>query len=114
MTIALRSKNKLHFINDALPQSPDEDRNSIGWDRCNAMIMSWLNNSVEYEISQNVVWMETTSGTWKELKDCFYHGDVFRISEIQEEICTLKQGDCSISSYYTKLQKYCFIVKQFF
>ncbi|GAU33267.1 hypothetical protein TSUD_279410 [Trifolium subterraneum] len=37
--------------------------------------------------------------------DRYYQGDVFRISDIQEEICTLKQGDSSISSYYTKLKK---------
>lgn len=40
----------------------------------------------------------------KELKDLFYHCDVFKISDIQEEMCTRKQGDCSISSYYTKLK----------
>lgn len=32
-------------------------------------------------------------------------GDVFRIADIQEDVCTLKQGNCSISSYYTKLKK---------
>ncbi|XP_045809533.1 uncharacterized protein LOC123903894 [Trifolium pratense] len=34
-----------------------------------------------------------------------YQGDVFRISDIQEEIYTLKQGDCTISAYYTKVKK---------
>lgn len=102
--MSLRSKNKLHFINGALLRPPDEDRDSIAWDRCNTMIMPWLNNSVESEISQSILWMETTSGIWKELKDRFYHGDVLRISEFQEEIFTIMQGDCSISSYYTKLK----------
>ncbi|MCI25731.1 flavonol sulfotransferase-like protein [Trifolium medium] len=36
--------------------------------------------------------MDTASKIWKELKDQFYQGDVFRISDIQEEIYTLKQG----------------------
>jgi hypothetical protein len=49
--------------------------------------------------------MEITSNILKELKDQFYHGDMFRISDIQEEICTLEQGDSSISSYYTKLKR---------
>jgi hypothetical protein len=67
--------------------------------------MSWLLNSVEAEIAQSILWMDNASEIWTELKDRFYQGDVFRISDIQEEICTLKQGDSSISSYYTKLKK---------
>jgi hypothetical protein len=35
----------------------------------------------------------------------FYQGDVFRISNIQEEIYTLKQGDNFVSAYYTKMKK---------
>ena len=93
MTMVLRSKNKLHFINGSLPRPPDEDRESIPWDRRNTMIMSWLNNSVDSEISQSILRMEITSNILKELKDQFYHGDVFRISDIQEEMCTLKKGD---------------------
>ncbi|PNX99458.1 hypothetical protein L195_g022723 [Trifolium pratense] len=39
MTMALRSKHKLHFVNGALPRPHDDDRDSIAWDRCNTMIM---------------------------------------------------------------------------
>ncbi|GAU28547.1 hypothetical protein TSUD_268860 [Trifolium subterraneum] len=105
MTVALRSKNKLHFINGSLPRPLDEDRDSIAWDRCNTMVMSWLSNAVEPEISQSILWIDTASEIWKELKDRFYQGDVFRISDIQEEIYTLKQGDSTISTYYTKMKK---------
>lgn len=41
----------------------------------------------------------------KSSKIGFYQGDIFRISDIQEEIYTLKQGDSSISSYYIKMKK---------
>ena len=51
------------------------------------------------------MWIDTTSEIWKEHKEHFYQGDVFRIYDIQEEIYTLKQGDFSISFYYTKLKK---------
>ncbi|XP_050877662.1 uncharacterized protein LOC127081454 [Lathyrus oleraceus] len=104
MAMALRSKNKLHFINGVLPRPSDLDPNSIAWDRCNTMIMSWIKNAVEVEIAQSILWMENAADMWNELKERFYQGDVFRISDIQEEICTLKQGDASVSSYYTKLK----------
>lgn len=106
MTMTLRSKNKLHFINDSLPQPLDEEHDSFAWDRCNIMIMPWLHNSVELEIAQSVLWMGTAPGIWNELMDHFYQGDVFRILDLQEEICNLKQGDSSISSYCTKFRNY--------
>lgn len=59
MTMALRSKNKLNFINGSLPRPLDEDCYSIAYDRCNTMIMSWLNNSVKPEYSQRISWMES-------------------------------------------------------
>ncbi|GAU43620.1 hypothetical protein TSUD_185130 [Trifolium subterraneum] len=92
VTVALKSKHKLHFINGALPRPTDEDRDSITWDRCNTMVISWLSNSVEPEIAQSVLWMDTATEIWKELKDRFYQGDVFRISDLQEEIYTLRQA----------------------
>ncbi|GAU38555.1 hypothetical protein TSUD_320270 [Trifolium subterraneum] len=105
MTMALKSKNKLRFVNGSLPRPDDEDHDSLAWDRCNTMIMSWISNAVDADISQSVLWMDTASEIWQDLKERFYQGDVFRISDIQEEIYTLKQGDNSISAYYTKMKK---------
>ena len=105
MQVALRSKHKLHFINGALPRPFDDDHDSIAWDRCNTMIMSWLINFVEPEISQSILRMESALDIWNKLKERFYQGDIFRISDLQEEIYTLKQGENSISSYYTKMKK---------
>lgn len=55
MTMALRSKNKLNFINGSLPRPLDEDHDFIVWDKFNTMIMSWLDNSVESEIAKSVL-----------------------------------------------------------
>jgi hypothetical protein len=52
MIIELRSKNKLHFINRSLPRPLDEDHDSLAWNRCNTIIMSWLTNSVDLEFAQ--------------------------------------------------------------
>ncbi|PNX62567.1 flavonol sulfotransferase-like protein, partial [Trifolium pratense] len=64
MTMALRSKNKLHFINGSFPR-PLDDQDTLAWDRCNTMIMSWLNNSVDPEISQSIIWMDLASEIWQ-------------------------------------------------
>lgn len=77
----------------------------FSWDRCNIMIMSWINNSIVLEITQSILWMDTAEEVWKDLKDRFYQGDVFRNSDLQEDIYTTKQGDGSISTYFTKLKR---------
>jgi len=51
--------------------------------------------------------MKTSLEIWKELKERFYQGYIFRISDLQEEIYTLKQGENSFFSYYTKMKKLC-------
>ncbi|MCI17179.1 flavonol sulfotransferase-like protein, partial [Trifolium medium] len=95
----------MHFINGTLPRPDDDDRDSLAWDRCNTMLMSWLNNYVEPEISQSILWLDSALEIWQELKERFYQGDVFHISDLQEEIFSLKQGDSTIFTYYTKLKK---------
>ncbi|MCI88776.1 flavonol sulfotransferase-like protein, partial [Trifolium medium] len=44
MTMALKSKNKLRYVNGTLPRPLDEDHDSLAWDSCSTMIMSWLRN----------------------------------------------------------------------
>ena len=48
--------------------------------------------------------METASDIWITLKKRYYQGDVFCISDLQEEIYLLKQGDTTITIYFTKLK----------
>ncbi|XP_004488072.3 uncharacterized protein [Cicer arietinum] len=69
------------------------------------MLMSWITNSLEREIAQSVMWMESVSEIWAELRERYHQGDAFRISDLQEEIYSLRQGDSSITSYYTKLKQ---------
>lgn len=61
-------------------------------------------HSLEPSTKQSVLWMETANEVWKDLQKRYYQGDIFRISDLQEEIYMYKQGDSSISSYFTHLQ----------
>ncbi|XP_073223424.1 uncharacterized protein [Cicer arietinum] len=51
------------------------------------------------------MWMESVSEIWVELLERYHQGDVFWIFDLQEEIYSLRQGDSSITSYYTKLKQ---------
>jgi hypothetical protein len=61
-------------------------------------------NSVEDSIAQSIVYLENAIDVWNELKEHFSHGDHIRISELQVEIYTLKQGNKTVSEFFTALK----------
>lgn len=57
------------------------------------MVMAWINNSIIPEIAESILYMETAKELWEELKERYHQGDIFQISELQEEIYALRRGD---------------------
>ncbi|XP_061354586.1 uncharacterized protein LOC133299161 [Gastrolobium bilobum] len=96
MSIALLSKNKLGFVDGTIPIPSKKDPIYPAWLRCNAVVLSWIHKSISELIAQSIV--------WKDLKERFSQADVFRISDIQDDIFRLKQGDRSVSEYFTQLK----------
>lgn len=105
IVVALRSKNKIGFLDGTLLRPDESNPLSLAWDRCNTMVMAWITNSVEPDIAQSILWMDTASEIWMELRDRYHQGDIFRISDIQEQLFNLKQGDLTITQFFTNLKK---------
>lgn len=70
----------------------------------NNMVISWTLHSMVPDIAQTILWCDTASEAWDDLKERSYEGDAFRITDIQEEISSIKQGGSSVWEYYTKLK----------
>ncbi|WVZ13411.1 hypothetical protein V8G54_010977 [Vigna mungo] len=85
MVVALETKKKERFIHGTLPCPPITDPLCEAWRRSNRMVMSWLTRSMTPSIKQFVMWMDTASEIWRDLKDCFSHADKFRISDLQDQ-----------------------------
>ncbi|XP_072060346.1 uncharacterized protein [Arachis hypogaea] len=104
MLLALKSKNKLKFIDGSIVKPDELDPLFEAWEKCNTYLVSWITMSLSTEISGSVIWSNNASDLWKELKRRYYQGDKFRVAELQEELFQLRQGDATITAYYTKLQ----------
>ncbi|MED6180141.1 hypothetical protein PIB30_117074 [Stylosanthes scabra] len=104
MMRALKSKNKLGFIDGTVQKPNREDPEFVAWEKCNTFVVSWLNLSLSSDIAQSVAWNELAVDLWEDLKHRYYRGDEFRIAELEEELYAMKQGDLSITTYYTKLK----------
>ncbi|KAL6346392.1 hypothetical protein AAG906_033188 [Vitis piasezkii] len=74
--------------------------------RCNDMVISWLLNSIHPDIANSVIYAKTTIEIWADLQERFSQGNNSRIYQIKRDIVEHRQGQQSISVYYTKLKAF--------
>ncbi|XP_075499923.1 uncharacterized protein LOC142538494 [Primulina tabacum] len=105
MQIALRARNKLIFIDGSCPKpNPGSDR-MLQWERCNAIVLSWIINAVSKEIFSGIVYSSDAAVVWSDLRERFDKVNGSRIFALHREIGCHVQGTCSISAYYSKLRQ---------
>ncbi|XP_019440938.1 PREDICTED: uncharacterized protein LOC109346011 [Lupinus angustifolius] len=104
MRRALSSKNKFKFVNGTIsapsPSTPEYDI----WERCNNMVVSWITRSISQPIAQSIVYIDNARDLWVDLKDRFSKGDYFRTSDLLKELHSMRQGDRTISNYFTEMK----------
>ena len=104
MVTALSAKNKVEFIDGSAPEPLKTDRTYGAWRRCNNMVVSWIVHSVATSIRQSILWMDKAEEIWRDLKSRYSQGDLLRISDLQQEASTMKQGSLSVTEYFTRLR----------
>jgi len=104
MLTALSAKNKIEFVDGSIQKYASNHPLHAAWRRCNNMVVSWLVHSISASIRQSILWMDNARDIWKDLKSRYSQGDLLRISELQQEMASIKQGDQSIIDYFTKLR----------
>ncbi|XP_075490977.1 uncharacterized protein LOC142529351 [Primulina tabacum] len=105
MVIALRAKNKLAFIDGSCSRPAPGANTILQWERCNAIVLSWLMNSVSKEIFGGIVYSTDAAAVWEDLREQFDKVNGSRIFTLHREIGKLVQGNNSISVYYSKLRQ---------
>ncbi|XP_019434297.1 PREDICTED: uncharacterized protein LOC109340973 [Lupinus angustifolius] len=104
MRRALKSKNKYKFVDGTIitPNATDPEFDIS--ECCNTMIVSWITRSLSPQISQSIVYIESAQEFWRDLRERFTNGDYFRLSDILQDLHSMKQGDRSLSSFFTELK----------
>ncbi|XP_019417217.1 PREDICTED: uncharacterized protein LOC109328275 [Lupinus angustifolius] len=72
--MAIESKNKIKFIDGSLTKPSPDDPLHIPWVRCNNMMLSWIQHSIEGSIVKSILWIDNASQVWKNLKDRYSKG----------------------------------------
>ncbi|XP_075473458.1 uncharacterized protein LOC142504488 [Primulina tabacum] len=105
MKIALQAKNKLGFINGTCRKPAANSPTLYQWERCNAVVLSWIFSSVSKEIFCGLVYANDASSVWADLKERFDKICGSRIYAIHRDIVRLSQGTTTISVYFSKLKQ---------
>uniref|UniRef100_A0A3Q7GHU4 Reverse transcriptase Ty1/copia-type domain-containing protein n=1 Tax=Solanum lycopersicum TaxID=4081 RepID=A0A3Q7GHU4_SOLLC len=75
------------------------------WDRCNAIVLGWIMNSVSKGLLSTVIYGSDAHRVWEDLRERFDKVNASRAFFLHKEIVTLSQGTASVSSYFSRLRE---------
>ncbi|XP_019414617.1 PREDICTED: uncharacterized protein LOC109326386 [Lupinus angustifolius] len=104
MKRALLSKNKFKFVNGSIKPPSEVDPEYDTWERCNTMILSWFTRSMTKQIGQSTIYIDNAQELWEDLKERFSKGNYFRISNVLQELHSIRQGDKNIFEYFNDVK----------
>lgn len=103
MTRALKARNKQGFIEGTELKDKTDTTKSLKWDRVNAIVCSWILNSLSESIYIGHACSEFALDVWNELCETYYKADGSVVFNVHQQINSLTQGTLSVSDYFNKL-----------
>ena len=86
VTVALLAKQKLSLI-DGSYKKPDAGSPLLSdWQRCNAMVISWLLNSLHKNVRDSVLFNDTASAIWTKLNERYGQTNKTRLFQAQKAV----------------------------
>ncbi|KAL3327995.1 hypothetical protein AABB24_035585 [Solanum stoloniferum] len=104
MRIALLGKRKYGFVTGVCSKDTYKEEWQEQQETCNAIVLSWLMNTVADELLGGIVYAASAHKVWEDLKERFDKVNRIRIYQLHRGITTLAQGPNSISTYFSKLK----------
>ncbi|XP_015165096.1 uncharacterized protein [Solanum tuberosum] len=102
--LALLGRNKIGLVDGSCKQEDVSAELRGQWERVNAIVLSWLLNSVSKSLLGGVAFASSAQAVWNDLKERFDQLDGSRTFSLHKDIATLQQGTDSVSVYFTKLK----------
>ncbi|XP_075095166.1 uncharacterized protein LOC142173468 [Nicotiana tabacum] len=73
------------------------------YDRCNAIVQSWIMSSVDQELRKGIVYSLNAQKVWEAFRERFDKVNATKVYHMNREIGSLTQGISSVSIYYSRL-----------
>lgn len=104
MRRVLSSKKKLHFINGRLPPPVETHQDNEVWETINNLVVSWINRSLSPPIAKSKVSIDNARELWLDLQDRFTKGNYFRMSNLLQDLHSMKQGERTLTAFFTDMK----------
>lgn len=99
-------RGKDDYLYETMTIPPPTDPRFRQWRSENSMIMSWLISSMTPETGDNFMLYTTAAEIWQAAKELYSKRDnVAEIYELEARLQDIRQGDNSVSTYYSQLTK---------
>ena len=86
---------------DGVSKAPTEKTGLDAWETKDAQIITWILNSIDPHMINNLRSFSTAQEMWNYLKRIYNQGNSAKHFQLELEIANYKQGDLSIQEYYS-------------
>ncbi|KAK0596299.1 hypothetical protein LWI29_014460 [Acer saccharum] len=102
----IRGRGKIDYLTSAKKKPKSTDVQHATWDVKNSMVMAWLVNSMEEDISSNYLGYSTAKEKWDSLTEMYSDlGNQSQIYELQLKLGESKQGSDTVTKYFGRLKR---------
>ncbi|XP_056171795.1 uncharacterized protein LOC130139257 [Syzygium oleosum] len=93
VSIALGGRSKLGYVNGLIRAPASTDAKSAEWQANDNRVLSWLCNSMEYQIYEIFAYSEIAKSLWDSLQDMYGNIDnASRVFELQQDLAHTEQS----------------------
>ncbi|RVW16202.1 hypothetical protein CK203_074282 [Vitis vinifera] len=102
----IRGRGKMGYLTGEKKAPAVDDPNYAIWDTENSMVMTWLVNSMEEDISSNYMCYPTTQELWENVNQMYSDlGNQSQIFELTLKLGEIRQGEDNITKYFNSLKR---------
>uniref|UniRef100_A0A2N9G6R9 Retrovirus-related Pol polyprotein from transposon TNT 1-94-like beta-barrel domain-containing protein n=1 Tax=Fagus sylvatica TaxID=28930 RepID=A0A2N9G6R9_FAGSY len=102
----IRGRGKMGYLTGEKTALAEADLTYATWDAENSMVMTWLVNSMEEDISSNYMCYPTAQEIWENVNQMYSNlGNQSQIFELALKLGEMRQGEDSVIEYFNSLKR---------
>ncbi|KAF7825809.1 putative LRR receptor-like serine/threonine-protein kinase [Senna tora] len=106
MTIALKTKNKLRFVDGSIKQPADQNSEAyMSWSFVDSAVTGWLLHTMCKDMYEAFMFTPTARQILKELEEKYGQTSRPQLMHVKRQLAMLQRGNDSLAVYSTKLKK---------
>ena len=102
----IRGRGKIGYLIRHTKEPAANDANYPAWDAKNSMVMTWLVNSMEKDISWNYMCYHTTNELWDNVNQMYSDlGNQSQVYKLTLKLEEIRQGEKTVTKYFNTLKQ---------